>query len=233
MQENNPIPTPVTIPPVVIEQPKTNSFLTILLSVLLLLSVLIAGFFAYQTQKLVKELTMLKTEEKVAVATTEPTTEPVATNSAVIDMTNWKTYTNTKFGFNFKYPLEWYVLSSNVSFVLLSSQSQITDTSISLSVSTKNVTANDTIDSYFDQMLKSDGEIANTEAMKTSKSSILIDNNKAIRYDSIPKSLGYIENNVILISKGKLFRLTISNNQISDETFNIFDYILSTFKFTN
>jgi hypothetical protein len=77
MQENNTVQTPIT--PVVVPQ---SNFLTVLLSVLLLLSVAIAGFFAYQTQKLVKELTILKTEEKiVAVATTEPTVEPIATSS--------------------------------------------------------------------------------------------------------------------------------------------------------
>jgi hypothetical protein len=82
MQENNPVPTPVVTPEIVIEQTKTNNFLTVLLSVLLLLSVTIAGFFAYQTQKLVKELTMLKTESiPTPEVTMEPTIEPVATSS--------------------------------------------------------------------------------------------------------------------------------------------------------
>ena len=40
---------------------KNNNFLIYLLSILLLISVLIAGFFAYQTQKLVKEITKLET----------------------------------------------------------------------------------------------------------------------------------------------------------------------------
>jgi len=44
------------------QQPKTNSFLVILLSSLLIISCLIAGFFAYQTQKLVIELTLLRSE---------------------------------------------------------------------------------------------------------------------------------------------------------------------------
>ena len=86
------------------QKPSTNSFLVILLSVLLLLSVIIAGFFAYQTQKLVKELTMLKTEPiPTPEVTMEPTTEPVATDSSEVDPTaNWKTYINKDF--SFKYP---------------------------------------------------------------------------------------------------------------------------------
>ena len=48
-------------------------------------------FFAYQTQKLVKELNNLKSDEKiVSEVTPEPTTDPTA---------NWKTYTNTQYNF--------------------------------------------------------------------------------------------------------------------------------------
>jgi hypothetical protein len=76
------------------QQPKTNSFLVILLSVLLFVAVAIAGFFAFQTQKLVKEITVLKNEgNSVAV----PSTEPVATESSEVDPTaNWKTYTSNE-----------------------------------------------------------------------------------------------------------------------------------------
>ena len=59
--------------PTSLGQPKQNNFLVVLLSILLMLSVVIAGFFAYQTQKLVKELTILKTEPTL-VGTVEPTT---------------------------------------------------------------------------------------------------------------------------------------------------------------
>ncbi len=85
------------------EQPKTNNFLTILLSVLLIISVAISGFFAFQTQKLVKELTVLKTQEKTINASSS---EPVPTNSPAITdpAESWKTYSNSKYGFSFKYP---------------------------------------------------------------------------------------------------------------------------------
>lgn len=118
MQENNPVQVVPEVQPVLIandNQPKTNSFLVILLSILLIISISIAGFFAFQTQKLVKELTALKTEEKVvAVTTPEPTTEPVATESSEADPTaNWKTYTNKVFKFSFEYPSE-YQLTDNL-----------------------------------------------------------------------------------------------------------------------
>lgn len=73
---------------------KQSNFLVTLLSVLLLVSVFIAGFFAYQTQNLVKELTKLQVTP-TPIATTEP------------DLTaDWKTYTNEKYGFSIRYPNE-------------------------------------------------------------------------------------------------------------------------------
>lgn len=108
MQEDNSSPVvPVATSPVVIEQPKQNNFIVILLSVLLLFAVSIAGFFGFQTQKLVKELTLLRSEP-TPVPTVEPTFQPVATNivSATSDPTaNWKTYSNIDF--SYKYPTDW------------------------------------------------------------------------------------------------------------------------------
>lgn len=82
------------------EQPKQSNFLIILLSSLLFISVIIAGFFAYQTQQLVKELQMMKSEQKQM---TEPTSESVATPDPTAD---WKTYSFLNFNFTLKYPSE-------------------------------------------------------------------------------------------------------------------------------
>ena len=74
--------------------PKQSNFLITLLSILLLIACLIAGFFAYQTQKLVKEL---------RVTSDEPKSTPVATQSP--DPTaDWKTYSNKEYGYEIRYP---------------------------------------------------------------------------------------------------------------------------------
>ncbi len=110
MQENNvinqmnqPISNPV---PTNDQRPKVNSFLVILLSILLFISVSIAGFFAFQTQKLVKEFTNLKNQSTATpVASIEPTIEPISTNSTTTDPTaNWEIYISTKTGYSVKYP---------------------------------------------------------------------------------------------------------------------------------
>lgn len=72
---------------------KQNNFIVTLLSVLLLISVFIAGFFAYQTQRLAKELRVMSDESKptpVATQTPDPTAD-------------WKTYVDPA-GFSFSYP---------------------------------------------------------------------------------------------------------------------------------
>lgn len=78
------------------QQPQKSNFLVILLSILLFISIVIAGFFAFQTQKLVKELTVLKDKPAVIVSV-EPTLIPDPT-------ANWKTYSGKIF--TFKYPAE-------------------------------------------------------------------------------------------------------------------------------
>lgn len=74
---------------------KRSSFLVTLLSVLLLISVFIASFFAYQTQKLVRELQGIRNEKLVKLTPT-PTLDPTA---------DWKTYIDPS-GYTFSYPSE-------------------------------------------------------------------------------------------------------------------------------
>ena len=81
----------------IVETPQTaskkNNFLVSLLSILLLLACIIAGFFAYQTQNLVKEITKIKNRE-IPNPTATPTIDPVS---------NWPTYTNDDYHFLVKY----------------------------------------------------------------------------------------------------------------------------------
>lgn len=75
---------------------KDNSAIMIL-SILLLIFCLIAGFFAYKTQNLVKEITKLKSIP-TPIVTATPTPDPTA---------DWKTYEYTEQNFLVKYPPTW------------------------------------------------------------------------------------------------------------------------------
>ncbi|MDZ7586750.1 MAG: hypothetical protein U0946_03255 [Patescibacteria group bacterium] len=91
---------------VIVKPTKNNSFLIIFLSVLLLISILIAGFFAYQTQKLNSELRMISDESKQSglTPTLSVTPNPTTSQTPNGDLADWKTYTDNKLGFSIKYP---------------------------------------------------------------------------------------------------------------------------------
>lgn len=68
--------------PLPVTESKQPSFLITLLSILLLISVFIAGFFAWKTQKLVKELQGIRNEEltrQTSTASPSPNFSPIET----------------------------------------------------------------------------------------------------------------------------------------------------------
>ncbi len=88
--------TPVV--PTPLPQPKKNNLVVILLSVFLLITLLISGYLLLQVQSLTKQLAQIQIQ---------PTPTPLSTEipSPTPDLTaNWKTYKNTKVGFELKYP---------------------------------------------------------------------------------------------------------------------------------
>ena len=99
MQENNPINQLPSEP--VIQKP--NNFLVVLLSILLFISLVIAGFFAYQTQKLTQELLESRNQNLVIQTPT-----PIATTDPTMD---WKTYKILPIKLVFKYPASLVVAS--------------------------------------------------------------------------------------------------------------------------
>lgn len=96
--ENQPVVNQSYVDPTLQTKSKP-SFIIILLSVLLLISCVIAGFFAYQTQKLVKEINNLKRNQEVPTAT--PTNKEKAT---IEPITTWQEYIDPTGEFSFKFP---------------------------------------------------------------------------------------------------------------------------------
>lgn len=102
MQESNPVvPTPVPTNEVMENsQPRNNNLLVVLLSVFLFISIVAAGFFVYQNQKLVKELKVSKT------ATLKDTDYiPSGANETIV----WETYSNEQNGYSIKFPKNNYI----------------------------------------------------------------------------------------------------------------------------
>lgn len=217
MENQTPIVPPVT-PQVAVEQPlpagevgKQSSFLTILLSVLLLLAVSIAGFFAYQTQKLVKELQITNTP------TTESTSVPVATDSATVDdpTADWKTYTNEEYGFSFKYPNNAIYKITNFTgskfSVTFSNLSKYEYTDLTVFVGNNWAFTNPKADSV--KNFKVDGIDAYKEDLPLGQNP--------------PQTLVYVKD------KNNYLTMQLNKNDKDIVIDEIFDQILSTFKFVN
>lgn len=90
----NPTPEP-TLTPAQVPEPKTRFPVIPVLLVILLLLLGSTAFLYYQNMQLKNMLANYQTP--VVSPTPTPTTDPTA---------DWKTYTNEKFGFSFKYPQE-------------------------------------------------------------------------------------------------------------------------------
>lgn len=228
MQENDVVPmtnSPQTteVQPLTVDsRPKASNFLVILLSILLLLSVLIAGFFAFQTQKLVAELRVMNTlrdkNEELIVKTPEPTTEPIATDSSTVDPTaNWKTYTNTKFNFSFKYPNDSVIKTDMI----------LADGSIEFS-------------NFIFLLEKTDGTLINY-VNKLKDTNGATSTTKMVNKFEVVEWIGSYKNApthyMSILNNGSVFNLgiTATDNMtqfVSTET-KLLDQILSTFQFTN
>lgn len=85
-------PTKQTETPTSPEEKKPAKLPVIILSILLIISLGISGFLAYQNFKLKRQITqLLSTPSPTTIPTTDPTTD-------------WKTYTNPEHNYTIKYP---------------------------------------------------------------------------------------------------------------------------------
>lgn len=232
MENQIPI-VPVVAPQIVVQQPKQSNFLVILLSVLLLISVSIAGYFAYQTQRLVNELRVMSNESKqISEPTFEPGLEPEPIPLEIITK-DWKTYTNTKYKYTFKYPLE-----AVISDVKEGGLDPISESSkgVNLRLSDKHSfqievdDANNLSRGSYDEWLKT---LKTSQFYKvTNESTIIIDGVTATvvegaHVNTYQKTYFFQSlNGANFFSLGVQDTLTQNQKMLSDQ-------ILSTFKFTN
>lgn len=200
------------------QQPKKSNFLVILLSIFLFISLVIAGFFAFQTQKLTEELITRDDKSGGDTATVEitpPTTNPVSTSNVMADPTiNWKKYTNSDF--SYRYPNEWKEGQGGQTIVSNQAGANITNFTKDMpmynecmKLEIKNIT-NDLLVKYYSYDLGS--EMCSNQANMNNKEAWIT----KVDGDGFQPGLIYDYNEVIYPNSLK-----------------VFDQILSTFKFTN
>lgn len=213
------------------DKPKSNGFLITLLSILLLIACFIAGFFAYQTQTLVKELTEIKNNQQPTPVTTTETSkttqEQTATESGVITGTeNWKTYVNTKIGASIKYPSEW----------ILKEESNGVSVDFNTNTLSNKVVEGNRVNYFFNFQLE---DPANYNAWSSDISSKKLSPLKVGDRNFeriIAADMFYTINYILKTEDGRIFRLYLGpyseteSKTVLDDTVT---KILSTFKFTN
>lgn len=198
---------------------KKNNFIVILLTALLLLSITIASFFAYQTQRLVSELNSLQSK-LTPVATVQPTSDALL---------SWETYTGKIF--SFRYPKGMTLLK----------QQNIEDPSnsqnIGDSVSLSNGEYKLQVSSNFNGGWGGNPCLITKERIIDGHSSQLLLFGKPIGEtdncsDEYSGLVALIENKIFQHPYPVIVELQLQDSNKSADT-ELFDQILSTFKFVN
>ncbi len=164
-------------------------------------------------------------------------TEPLSTKA---DTSNWKTYTNTKYGFEFKYPQDW-VLETNY-------QSDENLIAVISSPETIKVRRDcyegcgpDILFSYYSSISEIHNVKANNIVVKNLSDyvykSILVSNPQKITFAGYNAyevtKLGYSVYFTIMIEKdGHIYQILFGNDGSKQELDETENKILSTFKFT-
>lgn len=204
--------------PILPEQPRQNNFLVILLSILLLISVGVAGFFAYQTQMLVKELTAMKS------ASTPVSSEELKNDPA----SDWKTYSNSKYGLSLKYPSDWTIktdpiYSTNPRLVTF-------DTKMSTNLQPMEYQNREFFIAHHNNIKDMASWIAENYQGATVVNNIKINNNDFLVINGGIQARA--REYAIKIGENSYLRFVLEPVDKEDEFDELFDQILSTFKFT-
>lgn len=200
---------------------KQSNFLVTLLSILLSISVFIAGFFAFQTQNLVKELTKLQVTP-TPIATIEP--DPT---------TSWKTYKNYLFSISYPSDVklkEWtdsygrHILLSKSDSRTKNPSEPINDLGLRITTNVLNKTS---LELFVDERIKNVLEVGSIVKGKTA---MVIDNRNGYEFTS--SGLEISRHIFVMGSDNRYLEIADSTSTTNQDHQKIANQILSTFKFT-
>jgi len=164
-----------------------------------------------------------------ATATGTVPTAATGTATATDETAGWKTYTNDKFGFSFKYPSGWTATATNDNAVELKQNGKkyyVEGTEVTP------ITANLELNGASDSTAL---EIANSRKLKTNIGSPEVKSYSLSGFDASRETNYLATTTYVKLSNGNLFTLTQVNDGVENNQKNlntISDQILSTFQFT-
>lgn len=212
----------------VIPTSKPSNFLTILLSILLLLAVGATGFFAYQTQNLKKQIGELRNMNN-ELTQTQPTPIPTTNNLQPISTpdptADWKTYTNSNIRASINYPPNWEMKEET------NGKSVDFNT---MTISPKVVEGNK-VNYFFNFQLEDPNNFQEWTTNGSSKKleSVTVNNLTFERY--IGADMFYTLNYIYKSTNGEIYRFYLGPYTQTEQPTsldNVVNQILSTFRFT-
>jgi len=88
--------------------------IVVILLIVVLASMAVGGYYFVKLSKPAEVQKVYQTPTSPAPLTSTPEpTSSVLTQSGSADLTNWKTYTSTRYGFSFQHPPTWYINEEN------------------------------------------------------------------------------------------------------------------------
>jgi len=206
---------------------KYNLGISNLLAVLLVvLAAVIAGggVWWWMNQKL--------TTATTTTSTTAITQKTTTTTTSQIDISGWKTYTNTEYGYQFKYPKDWGYISADTpaDWAPGGKTTQITFQGLSepgvfiINHPIKEI-------GYENHEVMKEESIAVPGSTKQLEKTIYLEQKKYIQETALPNNLILVLWNNTQADWAKSGQMSLSFTNLSDEKVAIFDKILTTFRF--
>lgn len=205
-------PTPPPPMPINTEanKPSKSNPLVVLLSLLLLVACIIAGFFAWQTQQLVKQVNVAN--QNLATTPTPLAQQPSPSSTPSSGET--KEYISVKGGYSFNYPDNWTISTTN---------SDVRDVSLKLDDKDLFVTVTDNVPSI--EQWYADNKAGTIETTKTSDTGYEF---KVANGGNLLQSREY----ALLTSQNKLIRFVLEPVTDKQEADLFFSLLLDSFKLT-
>lgn len=201
--------------------------------IIIVLLIGVVGYFIYQNTQL-RQNNSQNQLPQASILTTTPTESLMESSPTINPRANWKTYTNTKYGYTFKYPPEFTLdsygqVSGEEGTIELTKANNNPQTSIlvdaSISETSKSL--------YLDYKSRADGNTATGQLIEggsevaVSMSEIQLANN--IAYQGVLESNTDILINILIERNNLIYGLQFITEVKEDKA--LFDQILSTFKF--
>jgi hypothetical protein len=206
-------PTPPTTPPV---QPPKGKKSIVLMIAIHLIAVAVIGYFVYQNMQLKRQITL---PQKTPIASTTPTALPTTDPTA-----NWKTYTDSKWSFSFKYPSGWtYKLGETNPITGL------------VTFNTNLASGNKNTNYIFEVVLETESNFNQWSKNSGQTTTLAPQTINGLIYEKYIVADMYYSLDYILKENGNIYRFVVypyDTNQYPAELKDNIDQILSTLKFT-